>query len=117
VNATPTELFAALANETRLRCLVLLLRHDELCVCELTHATGAAQPHVSRHLAQLRGLGLVSDRRAGLWVYYRVRRELPAWARQVLEATAAGVDGRSPFADDARALAMMPNRPSAPRCA
>ena len=113
----PNDLFAALANDTRLRCLVLLIEHDELCVCELTHATGAAQPHVSRHLAQLRELGLVADRREGLWVYYRVHPELPGWARQVLEITAAGVRGRSPFADDEKALAMMPNRPSAQRCA
>ncbi|MCG6942060.1 MAG: metalloregulator ArsR/SmtB family transcription factor [Thiohalocapsa sp.] len=113
----PTDLFAALANATRLRCLLLLLRHGELCVCELTHATGALQPHVSRHLAQLRELGLVSDRREGLWVYYRIHPALPAWALHVLEATAAGVRAQSPFADDAEALAQMPNRPSAPRCA
>jgi ArsR family transcriptional regulator len=117
MNANPTDLFAALANDTRLRCLVLLVEHEELCVCELTHATGAAQPHVSRHLAHLRELGLVSDRREGLWVYYRIHRALPAWARHVLGETAAGVRGQSPFANDAQALASMPNRPSAQRCA
>jgi ArsR family transcriptional regulator len=113
----PTDLFAALANDTRLRCLVLLMEHEELCVCELTHATGAVQPHVSRHLAQLRELGLVFDRREGLWVYYRIHRALPAWARRVLEETASGVRAQSPFADDAQALAQMPSRPGAQRCA
>ncbi|MGB5736079.1 MAG: metalloregulator ArsR/SmtB family transcription factor, partial [Thiohalocapsa sp.] len=53
---TTTEFFSALANDTRLRCLLLLSRHAELCVCELTHALGASQPHISRHLAQLREL-------------------------------------------------------------
>lgn len=117
VGLKPTDLFAALANDTRLRCLVLLIEHEELCVCELTHATGAAQPHVSRHLAQLRELGLVLDRRDGLWVYYRIHLALPAWARHVLEETASGVRAQSPFADDAQALAQMANRPSAQRCA
>lgn len=117
MNIPPTDFFAALSNETRLRCLVLLLRHKELCVCELTHATGASQPHVSRHLALLRELGLVADRRAGLWVHYRIRPGLPAWVEHVLRETAVGVQGQSPFADDERALAMMPNRPSAQRCA
>jgi ArsR family transcriptional regulator len=117
MNVNPTDFFTALANDTRLRCLVLLISHEELCVCELTHATGAAQPHVSRHLAQLRELGLVSDRREGLWVYYRIHRALPAWAQRVLEETAAGVREQSPFADDAQALARMPGRPSAQRCA
>ncbi|EXJ14441.1 ArsR/SmtB family transcription factor [Imhoffiella purpurea] len=113
----PTDVFAALANDTRLRCLVLLVEHDELCVCELTHAIGAAQPHVSRHLAQLRELGLVSDRREGLWVYYRIHRALPDWARSVLKETASGVRAQPPFAADAQALDRMPNRPSAQGCA
>ncbi|NKN34215.1 metalloregulator ArsR/SmtB family transcription factor [Marichromatium bheemlicum] len=117
MNLKPTDLFAALSNDTRLRCVVLLLEQGELCVCELTHATGSAQPHVSRHLAQLRELGLVADRRAGLWVYYRVHPALPDWARRVLNETLAGVRGQAPFSTDAANLASMPGRPSAPRCA
>ena len=116
METSATELFAALAHDTRLRCMMLLVRHDELCVCELTHAIGAAQPHVSRHLAQLRELGLVSDRRQGLWIHYRIHPELPEWARAVLEETAAGVARRDPFAADARTLSAMPDRPGVPRC-
>jgi ArsR family transcriptional regulator len=111
------DVFSALANETRQRCLLLLLAHDELCVCELTHALDLSQPHVSRHLAMLREAGLVSDRRQGQWVHYRVSPELPVWVRRILEALRDGVAGRPPFSDDAAALAAMPNRPAAPRCA
>ena len=114
---TPPDFFAALANDTRLRSLILLSRQPELCVCELTHALGLSQPHISRHLAQLREARLVSDRREGVWVYYRINRELPAWALHVLEKTAAGVASGEPFRDDAAALAEMPNRPGAARCA
>jgi ArsR family transcriptional regulator len=113
----PENLFAALAHDTRLRCLLLLLHHEELCVCELTHAVAAAQPHVSRHLAQLRELGLVSDRRDGLWIYYRLHPELPEWVSEVLHSTAQGVAGHPPYASDRATLARMPNRPGAPRCA
>ncbi len=112
----PTAFFGALAHETRLRCLVLLGGHDELCVCELTHAIGVSPPHISRHLAQLREIGLVSDRREGLWVYYRVNPALPQWARSVLAETADAIGRQSPFVDDARALHEMPNRPGALRC-
>ncbi len=112
-----TGLFAALAHETRLRCLMLLWRHQELCVCELTHALGANQPHISRHLAQLRELGVVADRREGLWVYYRVNPSLPAWAKDVLRDTASGTATGSPFAEDERALSSMVNRPVSVRCA
>jgi ArsR family transcriptional regulator len=117
VNIDPKDLFAALAHDTRLRCLMLLMKHDELCVCELTHAIGAAQPHISRHLAQLRELALVSDRRAGLWIYYRIPAGLPAWVQAVLRDTVAGAGDERPFVDDDQALARMANRPGAAKCA
>ncbi|HOP16540.1 MAG TPA: metalloregulator ArsR/SmtB family transcription factor, partial [Gammaproteobacteria bacterium] len=82
MDIAPDNLFSSLANDTRLRSLMLLLRHDELCVCELTHALGVAQPQISRHLALLRESGLVSDRREGLWVHYRVHPELPDWVHR-----------------------------------
>lgn len=110
-------LFAALAHDTRLRCVMLLMKHDELCVCELTQAIGAAQPHISRHLAQLRELGLVDDRRQGLWIHYRIDPALPNWVRHVLRETVTGVAHQAPFADDEATLAAMPNRPGMPRCA
>ncbi len=112
----PTEFFAALANDTRLRLLMLLLREGELCVCELTHAIGVSQPHISRHLAQLRELALVADRRAGTWIYYRIHPELPAWALAILGDMRAGLAAATPFGEDANTLATMPNRPDAPRC-
>ncbi|MEY6433133.1 metalloregulator ArsR/SmtB family transcription factor [Thioalkalicoccus limnaeus] len=100
----PVKLFAALAHETRLRCLVLLDRCGELCVCELTDTIGAAQPHISRHLAQLREVGLVADRRDGLWIHYRIHPDLPAWAREVLTRTAAGLADDPPYREDRAGL-------------
>jgi ArsR family transcriptional regulator len=116
-NIVAKDFFGALGNDTRLRCLMLLLREGELCVCELTHAIGASQPHVSRHLAQLREQGIVSDRREGLWVFYRINPSLPDWAYGVLRATASGMRNRAPFIDDEQALARMSNRPQSVRCA
>src|SRR3989304_3575780 len=81
---TVENFFPALADPTRLRCLLLLAAEGELCVCELTHALGESQPKISRHLAMLRAAGIVSDRREGLWVHYRLNPELPPWAREVL---------------------------------
>jgi ArsR family transcriptional regulator len=117
MNISPLTLYTAIAHEIRLRCLLLLLEYDELCVCELTHAIGAAQPTISRHLAHLREVELVSDRREGLWIHYRINPELPGWVTNVLRETADGVRKVAPFADDLAALEKMPNRPGAPRCA
>ena len=117
MNMTADTFFRALADTTRLRCLLLLQREGELCVCELTHALDVAQPKVSRHLAALREAGIVTDRREGQWVHYRINSELPPWAVAVLQATTEGVSGQSPFAADRAALAEMPNRPGARCCA
>ncbi len=81
---TPVGLFKCLADETRARMTLLIARQSELCVCELTAALGESQPKVSRHLAQLRGCGLLEDERRGQWVYYRLHPELPDWVRDVL---------------------------------
>lgn len=110
-------LFRALSDETRLRCLTLLQQEGELCVCELTYALAAAQPKISRHLAQLRDAGIVADRRQGLWVYYRLRPELPEWAGEVLRATAKGVAEAASCLEDRKRLTRMPNRPGAACCA
>ncbi|HEX9626900.1 MAG TPA: metalloregulator ArsR/SmtB family transcription factor [Acidiferrobacterales bacterium] len=112
----PPTLFRLLADETRLRCLTLLAAEGELCVCELTHALGLSQPKVSRHLAVLRENGVVSDRRAGLWVYYRLNPELPDWARGVLRAAVEGNGHAGTLPADRAALDAMPGRPAAPRC-
>ena len=117
MNISPLALYSAIAHEIRLRCLLLLLEHDELCVCEMTYAIGAAQPTISRHLAHLREVELVSDRREGLWIHYRINAELPGWVTNVLQETADGVRGVAPFTEDLAVLKNMPNRPGAPRCA
>jgi ArsR family transcriptional regulator len=106
-----------LAHPLRLRVLLLLQQEGELCVCELTHALGVSQPMISRHLAPMRQAGIVSDRRQGLWVYYRLHEALPAWAQQVVAATADGLADQLPYADDRAALSAMPSRPGSACCA
>lgn len=104
---TPETFFRSLSDSTRLRCLMLLQWQGELCVCELTQALNLSQPKISRHLAALRAAGVVLDRRAGQWVHYRIHPELPPWARQVLERTAAGVADEGGYAQDAAHLRLM----------
>ncbi len=66
---------AALADPTRLQMLALMLRHGELCVCDFVGALEITQSKASRHLRILWRAGLLEDRRAGLWVHYRVTSE------------------------------------------
>ena len=67
--ADTVRVFKALGDETRLRILNLLSR-GELCVCDITAVLGVPQSKASRHLAQLRVAGLVTDRREGRWMHY-----------------------------------------------
>lgn len=67
------QLFKALADETRLRILNLLA-HGELCVCEIEQVLEIGQSKASRHLAYLRNVGFVTDRREGPWMYYSVSK-------------------------------------------
>ncbi len=64
-------LFKALSDRTRLRIVGLLLS-GEVCVCHIHESLKLPQPTVSRHLAYLRHAGLVSSRKDGLWVHYRL---------------------------------------------
>jgi len=64
-------LFQALGDATRLRILGLLLA-GEVCVCDIHESLKIPQPKASRHLAYLRRAGLVTARREGLWMHYRL---------------------------------------------
>jgi len=83
----PTVFFKCMADQTRLTCLLLLQQEGELCVCELTEALQESQPKVSRHLAQLKKYHLLSDRRQGQWVFYRINHALPDWTQQIIALT------------------------------
>lgn len=117
MNISAEQFFAALSNEVRLRCLVLLQHEGELCVCELTHALGEAQPKISRHLAHLREWGIVLDRREGLWIHYCLHPDLPDWTLEVLATSARALLTNPPYASDLATLQDMPNRPGASCCA
>jgi len=104
-------LFRALADSTRLRSLMLLLREGELCVGELTAALDLSQPKISRHLAHLRESGIAAVRRDGTWVFYRVNERLPDWAEQVLRRTLEGSAHEERFRADRARLRQMANRP------
>jgi ArsR family transcriptional regulator, arsenate/arsenite/antimonite-responsive transcriptional repressor len=64
-------LFKALADRTRLR-LINLIGNDEVCVCFFVEVLKTNQPKISRHLAYLRRAGVVSARREGKWMHYRI---------------------------------------------
>lgn len=65
--------FKALGHPVRLEIVKLLGSLGELCVCELVQKLNCDQTTVSKHLAVLKSAGVVSARKEGLNVYYRLR--------------------------------------------
>ncbi|QTH64473.1 metalloregulator ArsR/SmtB family transcription factor [Psychrosphaera ytuae] len=86
---TPTlpQLFKALGDEIRLVALLLIVDQDEICVCELMTALDEdSQPKVSRHLAQLKKMGILQDRKHKQWVFYSISPRCPNWLSDLLKA-------------------------------
>jgi len=78
--------FKALADETRLQLMALMLCEGELCVCDCLQVLGVGQSKTSRHLRYLANAGLLDDRREAVWVYYRLATKLDADRTAMLEA-------------------------------
>lgn len=65
-----TQLFRLLGDATRVRLLYALLEAGELCVCDLSAATGTPETNVSHALRLLRTAGIVKARRTGRMMNY-----------------------------------------------
>ena len=84
----PTSFYKCLTDTIRLKTLMLAHYHGELCVCELMEAMEEdSQPKVSRNLAVLKKAKIITDRKHGQWVFYRINPELPLWAKSVIAQT------------------------------
>lgn len=64
--------FQALGHPLRV-AIVEELRQGEVCVCEIAERVGAERSNVSRHLAVMLTAGVLSSRKEGLQVFYRLR--------------------------------------------
>ena len=80
------EIYKAMGDETRLAILLLILRHGEICVCDVEGALGVSQSKASRHLRYLRNAGLLADRRDGVWVYYNIPKDAQSDAGRAVAA-------------------------------
>jgi ArsR family transcriptional regulator len=63
--------FSALGDITRLKILKVIA-DEELCSCEVMAALELTQPTTSHHLGILERAGILSSRRRGKWVFYRI---------------------------------------------
>jgi ArsR family transcriptional regulator len=88
------QLGQAIADSTRVRILVALLR-SELCVCELVDALEISQSTLSSHLQVLRQTGMVRTRKEGRWIYYSLEKRKAALMNALFSLTQKDI-GRDP---------------------
>jgi ArsR family transcriptional regulator len=99
------EIFKALSDKSRLRIINLLFHSGELCVCDIERVMGVTQTKVSRHLAYLRRVGLVDDRRQGLWILYSIARPKNAEHGRIMDFLGALLRSNEVAQKDAKRLA------------
>lgn len=86
-NSFDAELFfSGLADKTRLR-LLNLMRDGEVCVCFFAETIGTNNPKISRHLSYLKRVNLVTRRRDGKWMHYKINEPKDPQAKAVFDAT------------------------------
>ncbi|HWQ09820.1 MAG TPA: metalloregulator ArsR/SmtB family transcription factor [Holophaga sp.] len=107
------DLLKTLAHPARLRILALL-RDGELCVCQINTVLGLAPSTVSEHLTEMRRAGLLSERKDGRWVHYRLapRKALAG----ILDVLWSSLDRTRPVHADRRKSATLRALPVSAIC-
>ena len=96
-------LFSALADRTRLR-LINLIGDSEVCVCFLVEILKTSQPKISRHLAYLRRARVVSARREGKWMHYRLTEPPDEHAARIFREVRSSLSEHPEFQRDSEKL-------------
>ena len=106
-------LFKALAERTRLR-VIHLIGDDEVCVCFFVEVLKTNQPKISRHLAYLRRAGLVSARRDGKWMHYRLVEPPDIHAAKIFREVRESLENSSEMQRDKERLEKICGAPQLP---
>nr|WP_312276298.1 metalloregulator ArsR/SmtB family transcription factor [Moraxella sp. CTOTU46711] len=81
-----TDFLKALSDPTRLKIVQLLNQKQALCVCDIISELDQPQPTISRHLNQLKQIGILESERKGTWIWYSISQELPSWGKAIIGA-------------------------------
>jgi ArsR family transcriptional regulator len=68
----------ALSDENRVRILLALSATEELCVCHINQLFALAPSTISKHLFLLKNARLLTARKEGRWIYYRLNNDSQA---------------------------------------
>ena len=83
------KLLKAMGHPVRLE-IIELLDEKEMCACEIASLFDYDRTTVSKHLAILKDLGIIEQRREGLYIYYRLTLRCLVPMLQCIERTILG---------------------------
>lgn len=81
---TTLSITKALSDENRLRIL-MMVKEQEACVCQIIEVIGNAPSTVSKHLSILKSAGLLDSYKRGRWVYYHLPKQPSIAEKMALE--------------------------------
>ena len=77
------QILKALADESRIRILNLIMHNKEMCTSDLEQVLDFTQTKTSRHLTYLRNASLVTSRKTDQWVFYSIKDEAADFVSQI----------------------------------
>jgi len=93
------QLFKLMGDPFRVR-LLLALTEQEACVCHLECLLGKRQAYISQHLMSLREAGVLTTRREGKYIFYRLKdRGVLTLVRQAAEILGINDKGKTKSID------------------
>ncbi len=98
MNLDPSDMFKALAVETRVKIIDLLKSEGPLGAKKIAELVGITPAAVSQHLRVLRQVGFVRSERNGYWIPYSINEEaLENCLEMLTEICTCGCQGTSKF--------------------
>src|SRR3954453_15494004 len=74
----------AVSDPNRLK-LLACLKKGEVCACDFVGVLQVSQPAVSQQLKKLKEAGIIIERPAGTWKYYRLNNDLPSYIQAIID--------------------------------
>jgi len=82
---TQAQIFSLLGSEVRLKIVYLILKHEQLCVCDLSDILQMKQSPISQHLRKLKDAGILVNHREGLLINYSVPSQMKSKIQSLIE--------------------------------
>lgn len=104
----PLAQLKSLSDANRLKMVLALFHHSNLCACQIVEWLGVTGATVSRHLQILQMAGLVVAEKDGRWVHFRLSSGFPRKLRAWLEEEGNGLSAK----EKAKLAAVLRENPS-----